>query len=149
MNSIPYLTSKKNVKRVVLEEKKMEPIVVYKKETKIIQTIDLEKLEELKKTTIEFYIQSEKRKYIHEYFRRNNTDNYYKRNTGRPSMASLINILLPTIQECYESDFFQLMYELDGIVEQTYIYQINVVEIIDVLYDYCKSINMLRDNVVF
>ena len=110
---------------------------------KIIQPLDNEKMEDVKKQTLQFVSQCKKKEYIYDYFRRMNSNLFYK-NSCEPSLNELSKIILATIPKDEEKELRKLFNCLhyDHIIIKDVIAKTHSIVIVDTLYDFCKSVDL-------
>ena len=131
----------KSTKREIEErekEKEKEKVRV-----KIIQPLDIEKMEEFKNRTIQFIFQCKKKEYIYDSFQRMSSIIFFSQNNFRPRLNELCLINIKSIPEDEEQELRLLMNNLEyddprnrEILARTY-----SIVVIDILYDNCKSID--------
>ena len=124
---------------------------IEKARIKIIQPLDIYKMEEFKNRTILFISQCRKKQYIYDYFQRMSSNVFFNKNNRRPFLTELEHIITETIPKHEERELHILMVNLEydhtrnmEILAKTYSQTI-----IDTLYDFCVSVDTeLANNVV-
>ena len=128
----------KNRKREI-EEKEKE-----KARIKIIQPLDIDKMEEYKNRTIQFLTQCKKKEYIYDFFQRMSSNVFFSKNIYPPFLFELGHIIFETIPKDEEQQLHILMnrLEYDDPLNREYLARTRSIVIIDTLYDFCKSVDI-------
>ena len=110
---------------------------------KIIQPLDIDKMEEYKNRTIQFLTQCKKKEYIYDFFQRMSSNVFFSKNNYRPFLFELRHIIFETIPKDEEQQLDILMnrLEYDDPLNREYLARTRSIVIIDTLYDFCKSVD--------
>jgi hypothetical protein len=134
-------------------EKKQKEIAddkIEREKVKIIQPLDIDKMEEYKNRTILFISHCKKKEYIYDYFQRISSNVFYSKNNCRPFLIELGRIILETIPKHEEHELQILMTNLEyGLIRNKELLAMTrSLIIIDTLYDFCKSVDAEIENIV-
>jgi hypothetical protein len=150
-----FPSTKKNKEEIERNERheiaKNEGDKIERDRVKIIQPLDIDKMEEFKNRTILFISQCKKKEYIYEYFQRMSSNVFFNKNNSRPFIPELGQIISKTIPKHEERELQILMnnLEYDHIRNKEILALTHSLIIIDTLYDFCKSVDAeFSNNVV-
>ena len=116
---------------------------------KIIEPLDIDKMEDFKNRTIFFLYQCQKKQYIYDYFQRMSSNIFLIKNNCRPFLAELELIIRKTIPKSDENQLRILMNNLEynDILNKEILARTHSTDIIDTLYDFCKSVDKSIDEI--
>jgi hypothetical protein len=140
----------KNQKEIEKKQKERADDKIERERVKIIQPLDIDKMEEYKNRTILFISQCKKKQYIYDYFQRMSSNVFYSKNNCRPYLIELGRIILETIPKHEEQEFLVLMSNFEYGHKQNIelLAMTRSLIIIDTLYDFCKSVDAEIENIV-
>ena len=135
----------RDLEEIIEKSRKQEIEEIEREKTriKIIQPLDIDKVEEYKNRTIQFISQCKKKAYIYDYFQRMSSNVYFSKNNSRPFVIELGNVIFETIPMHEERELRILMnnLEYDDPLNREYLARTNSIVIIDTLYNFCKSVD--------
>lgn len=131
------------------ERNERHRIEIANERPKIIEPLDIDKLEDFKNRTIFFLYQCQKKQYIYDYFQRMSSNIFLVKNNCRPFLVELELIIRKTIPKSDENQLRILMNNLEynDILNKEVLAKTHSTDIIDTLYDFCKSVDKSIDEI--
>lgn len=131
------------------ERNERHRIEIANERPKIIEPLDIDKLEDFKNRTIFFLYQCQKKQYIYDYFQRMSSNIFLIKNNCRPFLVELELIIRKTIPKSDENQLRILMNNLEynDILNKEVLAKTHSTDIIDTLYDFCKSVDKSIDEI--
>ena len=135
--------------KILNERNERHRIEIANERPKIIEPLDIDKMEDFKNRTIFFLYQCQKKQYIYDYFQRMSSNIFLIKNNCRPFLAELELIIRKTIPKSDENQLRILMNNLEynDILNKEVLARTHSTDIIDTLYDFCKSVDKSIDEI--
>lgn len=135
--------------KILNERNERHRIEIANERPKIIEPLDIDKMEDFKNRTIFFLYQCQKKQYIYDYFQRMSSNIFLIKNNCRPFLAELELIIRKTIPKSDENQLRILMNNLEynDILNKEILARTHSTDIIDTLYDFCKSVDKSIDEI--
>jgi hypothetical protein len=135
--------------KILIERNERHRIETAIERPKIIQPLDVDKMDDFKNRTILFLYQCQKKQYIYDYFQRMSSNIFLIKNNCRPFLAELEVIIRKTIPKSEENQLRILMNNLEynDILNKDILARTHSTVIIDTLYDFCKSVDKSIDEI--
>lgn len=135
--------------KILNERNERHRIEIANERPKIIEPLDIDKMEDFKNRTIFFLYQCQKKQYIYDYFQRMSSNVFLIKNNCRPFLAELELIIRKTIPKSDENQLRILMNNLEynDILNKEILARTHSTDIIDTLYDFCKSVDKSIDEI--
>ena len=135
--------------KILNERNERHRIEIANERPKIIEPLDIDKMEDFRNRTIFFLYQCQKKQYIYDYFQRMSSNIFLIKNNCRPFLAELELIIRKTIPKSDENQLRILMNNLEynDILNKEILARTHSTDIIDTLYDFCKSVDKSIDEI--